>query len=624
MPSIDGKSLLLKDLNARNGQAYTTTDLGLSFIREDTQAAYASLSAVAGGALAGKGNAVVRYRRLPLAELQAISGVTNISTRRITKISLLLNEISRVTGIGIKSTDVDEGTIVYDNANTATVTVKASLTSVTCTGSCQYIVKALAADIPLTTVVPVVDYLTIDVDSTDYVKQLIQANATQPIDWSGVTLSAPTVAPNGSIRNSQAVLSAIPGSGYTGSVTIYFDRALLSATGFPDLYLFPQTAAWTGTPWQWLTQFHPGVAQYYQESQFNPAVFTIPAGAISYTVPSGAPSNSWTVGGGENIKVNPNSANWVGEDTLSGWDASIYNPASFTDYAGLKLTPRATMFGVAGSLPTVGTPESPFAGGLSAPKNCSIFTDPAGLSAATLNASWTVDTWYYLDRDIAAPNANPLTPFASGTTTAVTDPGGRIATYQGQSDGAYPGIWLVLRYNSVQRTPAANLSFSKKGWHHMAVTYNAATGVWSYFADGVLAFTLTGAITAGASWYTGFAASFGPSSPGFGVERWRLRRGIKFTGNFIAQDLYPQHYSGAVTPLSTVVVNTVLGTMPADTTDRSFLNALTATGATRLYEGDLTLGAPVDYTGPEGNTSITLTAKAGGRYSGSATVYLTR
>lgn len=95
MPSIDGKSLLLKDLNARNGQAYTTTDLGLSFIREDTQAAYASLSAVAGGALAGKGNAVVRYHRLPLAELQAISGVTNISTRRITKISLFNSAIHR-------------------------------------------------------------------------------------------------------------------------------------------------------------------------------------------------------------------------------------------------------------------------------------------------------------------------------------------------------------------------------------------------------------------------------------------------------------------------------------------------------------------------------------------------
>lgn len=624
MPSFDSKSLLLKDLNARNGQTYTSDDLGITFIREDGRVARGLLGPKSTGALKDRGTAPFQYKRLSLSEMQAASGLTTLNTRRINKISLLLHEVSRQVGFSFLPTDIKDGDIVYDNENKATVTLVASDTNLTYTGKCVYTVIASAADIPLDSIITVSDYMEFDTDSTDYVKQLIQSNSVQHIDWSGINIGIPSTTPAGSARNSQAVLSAIPGSGYSGSVTIYFDRFMSTAVDFPDLYLFPLSAAWTGTAWEWLSQFHPEVAEYYRESQFNPTPFTIPAGAINYVVPAGGLETSWRIMGGENIPVNRNAPDWTGDDTIMGWDAGIFKSDSFNDYAGKKLTVRSTMFGVAGALPTVGAPESPFAGGLTATKNCSIFADPGVVPAATLNDSWTVDVWYYLDRDIAAPNATPLTPMAAGSTVAVTDGNARLSTYQGQADGAYPGIWLVLRNGSVIRTPAADLTFSKKGWHHMAVTYDVATGIWSYYIDGVPAFTLTAPIGASGNWYAGFAASFANSSPGFAVERYRWRKGVKYKGKFLAQELYPQRFNGTVKALSDVVVNKVLGTLPTDTTDLSFLAALTAAGEPLIYGNDVTIGEPVAYTGPEGNTAITITSNNTGRYTGSVTVYLTR
>lgn len=625
MPSFDSKSLLLKNLNVLNGQTYTLSDLGLAFTRQEGQSAHALLAALPTGALTGAGSVDVQYQRLPLSTLQAISGVTAVSTRRITKISLLLSELSRQTGFVITAADVVDNTITYDENNTAIVQIAANSTTLTYSGSCNFTVVANAQDIDLASAVRVTDYMDIDVDSTDYVKSLIQANATQYLDWSGITLSSPTNAPEGSVRNSQATLTAVPGSGYSGTVTIYFDRFESTAVNFPNLFMFPLSSDWTGTPWQWLTQFHPDVAYYYTEDQFNPSPFTIRAGAINYVVPSGGSATSWKIVGGENIQVNPNRPNWLGTDGIAGVDAANYKSTAFTDYCGLTLTPRASMFNIAGSLPSIGAPESPFAGGLSIIGNCSLLTGSGGIPAALLSGSWTLDTWYYLSRDIAAPDANPLIPLSCYGDVPGTTYTNRLTTYQAQASNNRAGKWIIQN-NSAEpnaENPTVNLSFSKKGWHHMAITYNATTGLWSYYCDGQLAFTLTRVISA-AAWYSGFAANFNGISVMLGIERWRLRKDIKFTGAFSAQSLYPQNYSGVTTPLSAAVDNTVLGMLPASTTDRQFLDALTNPGKLRIFESDIVLGEPVTYVGPEGNTSVTLTANGSGRYSGSVTIYLTR
>lgn len=625
MPSFDSKSLLLKNLNTLNGQTYTAADVGLSFTREESQTAHATLAALPTGALSGAGSVDIQYHRLPLSTLQAISGVTAVSTRRITKVSLLLSELSRQTGFVVNSADVVDAPINYDENNTATVQITANPTSLTYSGSCNFTVTAGAQDIDLSSIIRVTDYMDIDVDSDSYVKQLIQANTTQRLDWSGIQLGTPTSSPQGSARNSQATLTAIPGSGYSGTVTIYFDRFQSSAVNFPNLFMFPLSADWTGTPWQWLTQFHPDVAYYYTEEQFNPAVFTIPAGKVNYTVPAGGAATSWTIVGGENIQVNPDRPNWVGTDVISGVDAGNYKTTAFTDYGGLSLTPRNSMFGIAGALPTVGAPESPFAGGLAITANCSLLTASGGIPSAVLSGSWTLDAWYYLSRDIAAPDANPLIPISCSGDTSGTTYTNRLTTYQAQASNNRAGKWIIQNNSSEPNaeTPAVNLSFSKKGWHHMAITYNATTGLWSYYCDGQLAFTLTRVISS-ATWYSGFAANFNGLALTLGVERWRLRKDIKFTGAFSAQDLYPQSYSGTTVPLSVAVDNTVLGMLPASTTDRQFLDQLTNPDSLRIFESDIILGEPVPYVGPEGNTSVTLTANGSGRYSGSVTIYLTR
>lgn len=625
MPSFDSKTLLLKDLNTLNGQAYTYADVSLSFTRQEGQTAHALLAALPTGVLTGAGSIDIQYRRLSLSVLQAISGVTTFSTRRITKISLLLAEISRQTGFVIVPTDVVDGSIDYDENNTATVRITANATTLTYSGSCEFTIIADQSDIDLASVIRVTDYMDIDVDSTDYVKSLIQANTSQHLDWSGITLGTPTSTPAGTTRNSQTTLTAIPGSGYTGSVTIYFDRFQSSAVNFPNLFMFPLGTDWTGTPWQWLTQFHPSVAYYYTEDQFNPEPFTIPAGKVNYTVPAGGATNSWKIVGGENIQVNPSRSNWLGTDGVSGFDAVNYKSTAFTDYAGLSLTPRASAFGYAGALPTVGAPDGPFAGGLAITGNCSFLTNSGGIPATVLAGSWTLDAWYYLERDIPAPDANPLIPLTCAGDVNSTTYTNRLVTYQAQASNTYAARWIIQNNQAEPNAarPSPDLMFSKKGWHHLAITYNASNGLWSYYCDGTLAFTLTRVISAG-TWYSGCAAYFSNLSLTMGIERWRLRKDIKFTGAFKAQDLYPQNYSGTTTPLSSAVDNKILGMLPASTTDRQFLDMLTAPGKLRIFESDIVLGEPVPYTGPEGNTSVTLTANGTGRYSGSVTVYLTR
>lgn len=549
MPTLQPKKTLLRELNTQNTQTYTTADVTLSYVKDMDGQALAHMAATTTGALAGTGTARVSYNRLDLSALLAVSGITDLTARHITQKSLLLTTLSQQTGIGLDVADIVDGAITYDTNNQAEVVFTAADTSLGFEGSCSLTVTASSTNIDLADIITVTDYMSIDQDSATYVKQLISANTIQRLDWSGIVLGTPidNTDTTSSARNSKTTLTAVPGSGYTGSVDVFFDRTQYTVTGLPKLYYFPLDVDWSGTPWQWLTQFHSDIAANYTEDQFSPTVFTVPAYTTTFTIPGAATPGSWVYHGGEDIQVNPNAANWVGVDLVMGFDASQFNTSGFTDYAGLALTSQTTIITTNGTHMSKGAPFGPFAGGLNSTLGNSILTKTSGaVPDSTFTGAFTVDMWVYHSTDVVTNSPIPLVPFLGYTTVAMNTYTDRIASFHnGSSNGStYNGRWVLSNNTTTPRAYGpVDLTIGKQGWQHVAITYDGA-GNLKYYRNGKLLFTITGwTIVAGASnkWFVGMGFYVtGQTGLTAGVERWRLRKGLKFTGEFGPQDLYPQ------------------------------------------------------------------------------------
>lgn len=629
MPAVNAKKLVLESLNRQNNQTFTANDITIQYSKDVGTSAVANMAGRTGGALVGAGQTTVQYRRLDVAALFALANISVFDVRRITQLSLLLPTIGRLTGINFAVSDVVEKAIVYDTNNRATVTLQPTPNNLGYQGSVVLSLRAAAQDIQLSDVITVLDYMVIDKDSDDYVKQLISANATQPLDWSGITLGRPQTNTDtaASPRNSKATLTAVNGTGYAGSVTIYFDRETYVLPDVPNLYYWPQSVDWTGTPWQWLTQFHPTIAANYKEADFTGASFTIPAYKTTFNIVVGGLSTSWTTLGSVSVPINPNYPGWNGADSIMAFDASQFAVSGFNDLMGIALLPQATAFAAPGKPMTKGVVDGPFAGGIAATGASAIMTKTAGAIPKTAYTNpWTIDFWVYHSVDAVINNAIPVTPFNAAATLAMTSYTDRLVTFHnGSSNGTYNGKWVLSNNAQNPRlTGLNNFDLGRKGWQHIAITYDGV-GSTKYYCNGKLIFTLASwKISSGGDWYFGVAFQT-PTQANMtsGLERWRFRSGVKFTADFDVQDLYPQYFT-TKTALTSVVTQRSMGTLATNSTDNNFIDQLGTVNGKHLYADELVFSNPVPYTGSEGNTKVTLTATAAGRYSGSVDVYFTR
>ena len=476
--------------------------------------------------------------------------------------------------------------------------------------------KALPAP-SLNALITVTDYGTFATDSLSYVKQSIQANVNELLDWAAITISAPQLNTDStaSPRNSKVVLTAVTGRGYTGSVTLYFDRVIYTGRDFPDMFVYPQASAWTGTPYQWLTQFQPWIAVDYDASQLNPTPFTVPAYASHYVVPAAAPDNSWTQAGGENIYVNRDTANWYGDNTLSAYDAGRYNDTAFTDYLGNTMVKSASF--------QKGVVDGPFSGSISTTSEGKLGAAAGTIPPSRLAAAWTLDTWVYNDSDLPSPYTATLYPLSCRASYASFDAANRL--HIGPHDVTY-GYYSLWNNNGPTRAlsnvPATPLF--KRGWVHLALTYNGA-GTLTGYVNGKKIFTITGwSIQAGSGWITGLQIVAQSTTKPAGFERWRLRTGVQFSADFDARQIYPVPVPSTKTDISTLVTNRSLGTLASDALGTTVIQKAAAANGIILRSSELTTTAPVTVTSPLGNTKVTISAATVSRYSGSVDVFYNR
>jgi hypothetical protein len=107
----------------------------------------------------------------------------------------------------------------------------------------------------------------------------------------------------------------------------------------------------------------------------------------------------------------------------------------------------------------------------------------------------------------------------------------------------------------------------------------------------------------------------------FDPYRGKMMQCNPYTGSVPTEFIF---WAGAQTALTSLVTKTSMGKMPANTTDQTFISNVAAFNGVSLSARDVMFSQPVAYTGPEGNTKVTITAVTGGQYTGSVDVFFNR
>lgn len=247
MPSLNGKSVLLKELNLLNGQSYTFADVD---IRRLTDVENAQLLTLSTGALAGVGNSSFTHRAIDLNELGQLWPGTIMILRTPTLLEAIIR-ISQQLGITFSSTDLMD---VHIPDTGGVITLTAAPTSLVFKGSTNVTVQVKS--IPTAAIYPLTDLTrTKGWDGPGLVTAFGARNGRPDIQPNGYAVGTPTTITG--TYNTQVPLTAKSAYGYVGDTVVQYNRTNLTALGTQSAIW---NQPWTGTTYQFLQRFLPSLA----------------------------------------------------------------------------------------------------------------------------------------------------------------------------------------------------------------------------------------------------------------------------------------------------------------------------------------------------------------------------
>lgn len=220
-----------------------------------------------------------------------------------------------------------------------------------------------------------------------------------------------------------------------------------------------------------------------------------------------------------------NSGDWWKGDELIALDNDIFTsrmtPSKWIDRNGVPFN----AYNVQTDPIPVTDHLSPFGGGISLLSN-GIVTTASQIPITKLQSDWTLDYWtcepdgnvanarqnYYFIQFQYADNSytNRLLACFSGP-----DVPGRVHVWNNTGSVTVSSVWNVSAFYSIP-------------WIHVTVMYEAATGYWRFFKNGVYINRLTRKITT----VTGGNQTVGVRGRQFNgrtfIDRYRLREGMRF------------------------------------------------------------------------------------------------
>lgn len=304
MPSLRGKSVLLKELNTLNGQSYTLTDVD---IRRLSDVEHAQMVSLTSGMLANAGNLAFAHQVVGLDGLGSVWPGKIVILRTPTLLEAI-TRISQQLGITFAATDLVD-TYIPDTGGVITLT--ASPTSLVFKGATDITVEVTT--IPTKQIYPLTDLTRTKAwTSIELVTAFGVRNKRSDIQPHGFTVgSAKTIT---GTYNTEVPLTARIEYGYVGDTVVQYNRTDLTAMG-TQAAIWNQP--WTGSTHQFLQKFLPELAAVLNPEDIVNATVT-----FNGTTPIPVP-----------VQTNPGALNAFGDLTVN---LMVGNPNAYAQVRNLS------------------------------------------------------------------------------------------------------------------------------------------------------------------------------------------------------------------------------------------------------------------------------------------------
>lgn len=230
-------------------------------------------------------------------------------------------------------------------------------------------------------------------------------------------------------------------------------------------------------------------------------------------------------------------------DTVLAIDSTvaINGAGTFTDHNGVSCISGNHAFASGGSAPLIGNDLAfKYGKGIRILKGAYFAAIAGAIPRAMFAQSWTLD-WWFKDETTSAANVRPgVHPFTAYPNTTGNDAANRLLIGPSPGGTGNPPVtnWALWNNNANLRV-ASSIPHQMKGieWQHFVIEYDSVDGVTSVYKNGERQGNMNYRIVAvPVNHQVGVAAlGTGPISV---IERYRLRTGVRFGGNYNLADLY--------------------------------------------------------------------------------------
>ena len=235
-----------------------------------------------------------------------------------------------------------------------------------------------------------------------------------------------------------------------------------------------------------------------------------------------------------------NSKAWH-RDSVLAIDSYVHpsGAGQFIDYNGLQCVSANNAFAAGGSAPTVGTETFKYGKGIRILKGGFFAAQAGQINRDMFAQDWTVDFWYK-DETASADNVRPgVHPFVAYVDMTANNATNRIIVGPSPGGSNPPVTYWVLWNNIANIAATSTIRHEMKGteWAHFAIEYDSTLGATHFYKNGTRQGTINYRFVASqANQQVGACAlATGPISV---MERYRLRTGKRFNGNFNPDEIY--------------------------------------------------------------------------------------
>lgn len=234
-----------------------------------------------------------------------------------------------------------------------------------------------------------------------------------------------------------------------------------------------------------------------------------------------------------------NDGPWYGGSDLLVYDATVFNSSGFTSLNG-KTVLVNTSYLPGTDLPALHpTIESPFGGPCINLNYGSIFwMDTNGFQPSKMYGNWTLDYWTRETLAMVSSTDSSHFPVVMAQIPYVWS-GRLFLTFGYNNYSNRVNIWS----NSGSANAGSSwtiAAFRTTTWKHVVIQYNASTKTWKFWCNGVYIGDVVKEITPLPS--PRYLSTLGEKAGSGGnrtlIDRYRLREGNHFSGNFDLSSLY--------------------------------------------------------------------------------------